>query len=183
MRGVAVRIRRLPLARIKEGAVVDGRSMIEVDLAYQIDNMEGIAVHRTVGSETIVTVVSDDNFSFLQRNLLLQFAVVGELRQHWSGNRSARFGVTLLYDLALEFEHSRRQVVVVCLEQKCIQTAAMVDSLQGVGRHAQPNPAAEGVGDQRDVAKVRQKAPLGLDVGMTHFMADQWLFTGQVATP
>ena len=78
VRGVAVRIRRLPLARIKEGAVVDGRSMIEVDLAYQIDNMEGIAVHRTVSGETIVTVVSDDNFSFFQRNLLLQFALVGE---------------------------------------------------------------------------------------------------------
>jgi hypothetical protein len=77
-RGVAMRIRRLPLASLKEGALVDGRSMIKADLAYQIDNMEGIAVHRTAGGETIVTVVSDDNFSFLQRSLLLQFAVVGE---------------------------------------------------------------------------------------------------------
>jgi hypothetical protein len=77
-RGVAMRIRRLPLASLKAGALVDGRSMIEVDLAYQIDNMEGIAVHRTADGETIITVVSDNNFSFLQRNLLLQFAVVGE---------------------------------------------------------------------------------------------------------
>ena len=41
VRGVAMRIRRLPLASFKEGAVVDGRSMIEADLAHQIDNMEG----------------------------------------------------------------------------------------------------------------------------------------------
>ena len=78
VRGVAMRIRRLPLASFKEGAVVDGHSMIEADLAHQIDNMEGIAVHRTGRGETILTLVSDDNFSFIQRNLLLQFAVVGE---------------------------------------------------------------------------------------------------------
>lgn len=77
-RGVAIRIRRLPLANLKADTLVDGRSMFEADLGYQIDNMEGIAVHRTPGGETIVTMVSDDNFSIIQRNLLLQFAIVGE---------------------------------------------------------------------------------------------------------
>ncbi len=48
------------------------------DLGYQIDNMEGIAVHRNAHGETIITLVSDDNFSAIQRNLLLQFALVGE---------------------------------------------------------------------------------------------------------
>jgi hypothetical protein len=33
-------------------------------------------VHRNAGGETIVTVVSDDNFSFVQRDLLLQFKLV-----------------------------------------------------------------------------------------------------------
>jgi hypothetical protein len=78
VRGFAIRIRRIALAAISAGAVVDGRSMIEADLGYQIDNMEGIAVHRAAGGETIVTLVSDDNFSIIQRNLLLQFAVVEE---------------------------------------------------------------------------------------------------------
>jgi len=78
VRGVAMRIRRLPLASLKEGALVDGRSMIGADLAYQIDNMEGIAVHRTAVGETILTIASDDNFSFLQRSLLLQFALAEE---------------------------------------------------------------------------------------------------------
>ena len=77
-RGVAMRIRRVPLASIKPGALVDGKPLIEADLGYQIDNMEGIAVHRNASGETIITLVSDDNFSIVQRNLLLQFMLVGE---------------------------------------------------------------------------------------------------------
>jgi hypothetical protein len=76
--GLAMRIRRLHLADFKEGAVVDGRPLIEADLGYQIDNMEGIAVNRNARDETIITLVSDDNFSAVQRSLLLQFALVGE---------------------------------------------------------------------------------------------------------
>lgn len=77
-RGVAMRIRRIPLGHIKPNALVDGKPLIMADLAYQIDNMEGIAIHRNAAGETIITLVSDDNFSVLQRNLLLQFALVGE---------------------------------------------------------------------------------------------------------
>jgi len=40
--------------------------------------MEGIGVHRTADGETVLTLVSDDNFSPIQRNLLLQFTLVGE---------------------------------------------------------------------------------------------------------
>jgi len=77
-RGVAMRIRRIPLGLIKPGATVDGQALIEADLGHQIDNMEGIAVHRNAQGEIIITLVSDDNFSVIQRNLLLQFALVGE---------------------------------------------------------------------------------------------------------
>lgn len=77
-RGPAMRIRRMPLAAIKPGALADGKIMIEADLGYQIDNMEGIAVHRNADGETIITLVSDDNFSPIQRNLLLQFAIVDD---------------------------------------------------------------------------------------------------------
>jgi hypothetical protein len=75
-RGVATRIRRLPLARIAPDRLVDGTTLIVADLANQIDNMEGIAVHRSAAGETVLTLVSDDNFSVLQRNLLLQFTLV-----------------------------------------------------------------------------------------------------------
>jgi hypothetical protein len=75
-RGVAMRIRRIPLTAIKPGALVDGRILIDADMAFQVDNMEGIAVHRTAEGETVITLVSDDNFSVIQRNLLLQFTLV-----------------------------------------------------------------------------------------------------------
>ncbi|HZT24307.1 MAG TPA: esterase-like activity of phytase family protein [Pseudolabrys sp.] len=75
-RGIAVRIRRLRLDDMKQDALVDGPTVLEADLAYQIDNMEGIAVTRNAQGETIITLVSDDNFSPIQRNLLLQFALV-----------------------------------------------------------------------------------------------------------
>lgn len=74
--GFAIRIRRLHLADIKEGALVDGAPLIVADLGYQIDNMEGIAAHRNAQGETIITLVSDDNFAVIQRNLLLQFALM-----------------------------------------------------------------------------------------------------------
>jgi hypothetical protein len=77
-RSVAMRIRRVPLVSIKPAALVDGQPLIEADLAHQIDNMEGIAVHRNARGETIITLVSDDNFSVIHRNLLLQFTLVAE---------------------------------------------------------------------------------------------------------
>jgi hypothetical protein len=75
---LGMRIRRIALDAIKAGTVVDGHPLIEADLGQQIDNMEGIAVHRNARGETIITLVSDDNFSPIQRSLLLQFALVGD---------------------------------------------------------------------------------------------------------
>jgi hypothetical protein len=77
-RGLAVRIRSVPLNAIKPGALVDGRELIFADMGYQIDNMEGLSVHRDNSGALVLTLVSDDNFSPLQRTLLLQFTLVGE---------------------------------------------------------------------------------------------------------
>jgi hypothetical protein len=72
--GLTVRIRRIALGAIKPGALVDGPTLFEADLGYEIDNMEGISVHKN-GGETVLTLVSDDNFSIFQRTLLLQFTL------------------------------------------------------------------------------------------------------------
>ena len=74
--GVGIRIRRIPLAALAPGAVVDGPSIFEADLAEQIDNMEGIDAHVTPEGDTVLTMVSDDNFSPIQRTLLLQFTLL-----------------------------------------------------------------------------------------------------------
>ena len=76
--GLSMRIRRVPLANIKPGAIVDGKVLIEADLGYELDNMEGIGLHRNADGETILTLISDDNFLPFQRTLLLQFALVGD---------------------------------------------------------------------------------------------------------
>src|SRR6478735_2651135 len=74
--GIGIRIRRVPLASIVPGAVIDGPSIFEADLGDEIDNMEGIDAHVTPEGDTVLTLVSDDNFSLIQRNLLLQFTLV-----------------------------------------------------------------------------------------------------------
>ena len=74
--GIAMRIRRVPLAAIAPGATVDGGELIRADMTTQIDNMEGLSVHRTAAGELVLTLVSDDNFSPLQRTILLQFKLI-----------------------------------------------------------------------------------------------------------
>jgi hypothetical protein len=37
--------------------------------------MEGLAVHRDGAGALVLTLISDDNFSVLQRTLLLQFTL------------------------------------------------------------------------------------------------------------
>ncbi len=76
--GIAVRLRRVPLDALAPGAVVDGKEILTADMGYQIDNLEGLSVHRGSNGETLLTMVSDDNFSRLQRTILLQFALIGE---------------------------------------------------------------------------------------------------------
>jgi hypothetical protein len=74
--GIGIRIRRIALASVAPGAVIDGPSIFDADLGNEIDNMEGMDTHVTPDGETVLTLVSDDNFSMIQRNLLMQFTLV-----------------------------------------------------------------------------------------------------------
>jgi hypothetical protein len=74
--GVGIRIRRIALAAIAPGALVDGPAIFNADLGQEIDNMEGIDAHVTPEGDTVLTLVSDDNFSMIQRTLLLQFTLM-----------------------------------------------------------------------------------------------------------
>jgi hypothetical protein len=74
--GLGIRLRRIALASVAPGAVVDGPSIFQADLGNEVDNMEGIDAHVTAEGETVLTMVSDDNFSPLQRTLLLQFTLM-----------------------------------------------------------------------------------------------------------
>lgn len=74
--GAGIRIRRIAIDTVAPGALVDGAVLFEADLGYEIDNMEGIDAHIAPGGETVLTLVSDDNFWMFQRTLLLQFALI-----------------------------------------------------------------------------------------------------------
>lgn len=76
--GVAIRLRRIALATLAPGVIANGPVLFEADLGYQIDNMEALGVHIAKDGTTVLTMISDDNFSMLQRTILLQFTLVGE---------------------------------------------------------------------------------------------------------
>ena len=72
-RRLGIRLRRIPAAEVKPGAVLAGEPLLEAGPEFEIDNFEGLAVHKSAAGETILTLISDDNFSAFQRTLLLQF--------------------------------------------------------------------------------------------------------------
>jgi hypothetical protein len=74
--GLGMRIRRIPGETIRPGALLDGTVLIRSAEFEQIDNMEGIAARVGPNGETLLTLISDDNHSLLQRTILLQFAIV-----------------------------------------------------------------------------------------------------------
>lgn len=77
-RGVAMRLRRIYGESIRKGALADGPVLLEANMAYQIDNMEGLDVWRRDDGALIVSIISDDNHSILQRNLYLEFKLQEE---------------------------------------------------------------------------------------------------------
>jgi hypothetical protein len=72
----AIRIRRIAAGDLRPGATVGGSTVLYADLGQQIDNFEGLGLHRAASGETVLTLVSDDNFSPLQRTLLMQFTLL-----------------------------------------------------------------------------------------------------------
>jgi hypothetical protein len=76
LRGVAMRMRRIAGDTIRPGAVLDGPALVEAEGGRtQIDNMEALAVSRDGQGRTILTVASDDNYSYFQRSLVLRFVL------------------------------------------------------------------------------------------------------------
>jgi hypothetical protein len=72
-RGVAMRLKRVKRAEIRPDAVITAEVLATLDNTHHVDNMEGLSVHRGPDGGTVLTIVSDDNFSIAQRTLLLQF--------------------------------------------------------------------------------------------------------------
>lgn len=75
--GIAMRLRVVEASDILAGAAA-GTVLVEARGDTVIDNMEGIAVTDHPGGP-IITLISDDNGSFLQSTVLLRFQLTGGL--------------------------------------------------------------------------------------------------------
>ena len=75
--GIKMRVRRIGASELRRGVVIAGEILLEAHDNLNIDNMEAIAAHRSAAGETVITLMSDDNFSPLQRTLIMQFALPG----------------------------------------------------------------------------------------------------------
>ncbi|WP_322416591.1 esterase-like activity of phytase family protein [Mesorhizobium huakuii] len=73
--GLKMRLRRIYGESVEKGAVADGPVLLDADMGYQIDNMEGLDVWTRDDGAVMVSMVSDDNHSILQRNLYLEFVL------------------------------------------------------------------------------------------------------------
>lgn len=73
--GLKMRLRRIYGESVEKGAVADGPVLLDADMGYQIDNMEGLDVWTRDDGAVMVSLISDDNHSILQRNLYLEFVL------------------------------------------------------------------------------------------------------------
>ncbi|WP_247886861.1 esterase-like activity of phytase family protein [Azospirillum sp. SYSU D00513] len=92
--GWGTRIVRLPASALKAGAVVEGEELASIEPPLPTDNYEGIAVRPVAGGETLIYLLSDDNFSPIQRSYLMMLALPANGKEEaresaLSGRRSA----------------------------------------------------------------------------------------------
>ena len=73
LQGVAIRLRLIRADDIKPDATVDGDELMVADMSHRIDNMEGVDAFRAADGTTHLILVSDNNNSFLQKNIMLEF--------------------------------------------------------------------------------------------------------------
>jgi hypothetical protein len=72
--GVGFSMRRIEAKTIEPGALLDGKVIADAAMNFNIDNMEGLSLRHGENGETLVYLVSDDNFNApLQQNLLMLF--------------------------------------------------------------------------------------------------------------
>jgi len=73
MEGVKIRLVRVPGETVQPGAHLLGELIATLIPPFPLDNMEGLAVRQAPSGETLIYLLSDDNFNLLQRTLLMVF--------------------------------------------------------------------------------------------------------------
>jgi len=60
-------------ATIAPGARLNGEELAVIEDPLPIDNFEGVAARAAPDGSVLIYILSDDNFSAMERTLLLQF--------------------------------------------------------------------------------------------------------------
>lgn len=71
--GVASRIVRISTSKILPGARIRGSEIAVLEPPFIVENFEAIDIRTGPKGETLIYILSDDNFQSIQRNLLLLF--------------------------------------------------------------------------------------------------------------
>jgi hypothetical protein len=75
-RGVRVAVKRVRVADIAPDAVVRGEELAWLRHPFSVDNLEGVAAGQGPRGETLLWLLSDNNFNPLQRTILLHFELM-----------------------------------------------------------------------------------------------------------
>ena len=71
--GLDIRLSRVRVNALRENAIVEPEELAHLTGSLTMDNFEGISARRGINGETLIYLVSDDNFSSIQRTLLFMF--------------------------------------------------------------------------------------------------------------
>ena len=181
-RGFSAKISLLNLPNISRDSTVSAKVIASLAAPLLIDNMEGIAVTRE-GQNTILWLISDNNFSIFQRTILMKFRL-----PHQPDNKrprqqpiALRRSFLLLGDFFFHFTRIGRELLVRSLQQPVVETANMLNRTQAVGRNAKLVALLKSVRQQGNILQVWQECALCLVVGVAHIVADQTALTGEFA--
>jgi hypothetical protein len=70
---LSARLKLVSRSSLRPGAQLAGEEILRLESPLAVDNFEALAVQEDSVKGTLVYLVSDDNFQFFQRTLLLQF--------------------------------------------------------------------------------------------------------------
>ncbi|MBM3646748.1 MAG: hypothetical protein FJX11_03045 [Alphaproteobacteria bacterium] len=73
VRGVRCRVMRFPAEALQAAGTVRAEELARLASPYAVDNLEGLAATTGKRGETLIWLISDDNFNPLQRNMLMLF--------------------------------------------------------------------------------------------------------------
>jgi hypothetical protein len=79
--GLTGRLKRIPLSALNAGVRIQGQLLAEVILSQHITNFEGIDARLGAKGETLIYMISDNNFSEIQKTVLIMLELVGNAVQ------------------------------------------------------------------------------------------------------